>query len=46
MKIDGACHCGEIRYEADVDPEKVALCNRTDCQWLSELDKVPGTETR
>ena len=35
MKIDGACHCGEIRYEADVDPEKVALCNCTDCQTLS-----------
>ena len=35
MRIDGACHCGEIRYEADVDPEKVALCNCTDCQMLS-----------
>ena len=35
MRIDGACHCGEIRYEADVDPEKVALCNCTDCQTLS-----------
>jgi len=35
MKIDGACHCGEIRYEADVDPEKVAICNCTDCQTLS-----------
>jgi len=35
MRIEGACHCGEIRYEADVDPEKVALCNCTDCQTLS-----------
>ena len=35
MRIDGACHCGEIRYEAEVDPEKVALCNCTDCQKLS-----------
>ncbi|MGI9626194.1 MAG: GFA family protein, partial [Longimicrobiales bacterium] len=35
MKIEGACHCGEIRYEAEVDPEKVALCNCTDCQTLS-----------
>ena len=35
MRIDGACHCGEIRYEAEVDPEKVALCNCTDCQMLS-----------
>ena len=23
MKIDGACHCGEIRYEAVIDPEKI-----------------------
>lgn len=35
MRIDGACHCGEIRYEAEVDPEKVAVCNCTDCQTLS-----------
>ena len=35
MKIDGACHCGEITYEAEVDPEKVAICHCTDCQALS-----------
>ena len=35
MKVQGACHCGRIRYEAEVDPEKVALCNCTDCQVLS-----------
>lgn len=35
MKIDGACHCGEITYEAEVDPEKVVVCYCTDCQTLS-----------
>ena len=35
MKIDGQCHCGYIRYEAEIDPEKVAICNCTDCQTLS-----------
>ena len=24
MNVQGACHCGRIRYEAEVDPEKVA----------------------
>jgi hypothetical protein len=35
MKIDGSCHCGAIRYEAEVDPGKVSLCHCTDCQVLS-----------
>lgn len=35
MKIDGGCHCGHITYEAEVDPEKVAICHCTDCQTLS-----------
>jgi len=35
MKIDGRCHCGKITYEAEVDPDKVALCHCTDCQMLS-----------
>ena len=35
MKVEGACHCGEITYEAEVDPAKVTLCNCTDCQMLS-----------
>jgi hypothetical protein len=35
MKIDGRCHCGYITYEAEVDPEKVMICNCTDCQTLS-----------
>jgi hypothetical protein len=35
MKIDGGCHCGFITYEAEADPERVAICNCTDCQNLS-----------
>jgi hypothetical protein len=35
MKIDGACHCGDIRFEADVDPAQVLICHCTDCQTLS-----------
>ena len=35
MKIEGGCHCGEIRYEAEIDPEKVEICHCTDCQTLS-----------
>ena len=35
MKIDGACHCGYITYEAESDPEKVMICHCTDCQTLS-----------
>lgn len=35
MKIDGACHCGKIAYEADVDPALVNICHCTDCQILT-----------
>ena len=35
MKIDGACHCGNITYTAEVDPERAGLCHCTDCQTLS-----------
>ena len=35
MKVDGGCHCGQIRYEAEVDPDKVIICHCTDCQTLS-----------
>jgi hypothetical protein len=35
MKIEGGCHCGKIRYEAEVDPAKVVICHCTDCQTLS-----------
>jgi hypothetical protein len=35
MHIDGGCHCGNIRYEAEIDPEKVIVCHCTDCQAMS-----------
>ncbi len=35
MKIDGKCHCGNITYEAEIDPGKVLICHCTDCQTLS-----------
>jgi hypothetical protein len=35
MKVDGACHCGQVSFEAEVDPAKVIICHCTDCQTLS-----------
>jgi len=35
MKVHGRCHCGAIRYEADVDPARVQVCHCTDCQAFS-----------
>jgi hypothetical protein len=35
MLVDGACHCGAIAFEAEIDPERVRVCHCTDCQKLS-----------
>jgi len=35
MRIDGQCHCGHVRYEAEIDPGRVTVCHCTDCQELS-----------
>src|ERR1700744_2149354 len=35
MKIDGACHCGAVAWEADIDPAKASICHCSDCQTLS-----------
>jgi hypothetical protein len=49
MKVNGACHCGQIRYEAEVDPARVGICNCTDCQVLTgsafrvSVPAEPGT---
>ncbi len=36
MKIEGGCHCGSIRFEAEVDPATVVICHCTDCQTFSD----------
>lgn len=35
MHVDGGCHCGNITYEAEVDPEAVSICHCSDCQHLT-----------
>ena len=35
MKVDGGCHCGNITFVAEIDPEKVRICHCTDCQMLT-----------
>ena len=35
MNIDGSCHCGNISFQAEVDPDQVLICHCTDCQTLS-----------
>ena len=35
MKIEGRCHCGAVRYEAEIDPDQVSICHCTDCQGLT-----------
>jgi hypothetical protein len=35
MKVDGACHCGNVAFEADVDPATARICHCTDCQTMS-----------
>lgn len=34
MHVDGRCLCGEIEYEAEVDPSSASICHCTDCQIL------------
>lgn len=35
MKVEGQCHCGQITFEAEIDPESVGICHCTDCQTLT-----------
>jgi hypothetical protein len=35
MRINGACHCGNVAFEAEVDPATVRICHCTDCQTMS-----------
>jgi hypothetical protein len=46
MKIDGRCHCGEITFEAEVDPDALNICHCTDCQTLSGSACSPVSRER
>jgi len=35
MQVNGACHCGDIAFTAEVRPDKVVLCHCSDCQIMS-----------
>jgi hypothetical protein len=35
MKVSGRCYCGQISFEAEIQPDKVRVCHCTDCQTLS-----------
>ncbi len=35
MLVDGSCHCGAIRFEAEIDPKRVGVCHCADCQTFS-----------
>ncbi len=49
MKVTGGCHCGQITYEAEVDPATIRVCHCTDCQKLTgtafraTIASLPGT---
>jgi len=49
MKIDGGCHCGAIKFEAEADPANASICHCTDCQQLTgtafrtSIRAQPGT---
>jgi hypothetical protein len=32
MMVDGACHCGAITVEGEIDPGEVVICHCGDCQ--------------
>ena len=49
MKVSGRCHCGQISFEAEIDPTQVRICHCTDCQTLTgtafrtTVPSLPGT---
>ena len=35
MKVDASCHCGNVAYDAEINPDRVVICHCTDCQTFS-----------
>ena len=51
MKIDGHCHCGEITFEAEVDPDALNICHYETCMAIPAFadahpSKQPDAEQR
>jgi len=46
MKVEGSCHCGQISYEADINPEYVFICHCSDCQIMSGAPYRAGVPQR
>jgi hypothetical protein len=32
MLVHGRCHCGDVTFEAEANPDRVVICHCTDCQ--------------
>ena len=37
MQINGACLCGNITWQASIDPSLVGVCHCSDCQTVGSL---------
>lgn len=35
MEVHGSCHCGLIKFSAEVDPKLTSICHCNDCQKLT-----------
>ena len=42
MKVDGSCHCGAIRFEADVTPGTIWICHCTDSRRYHSATRRAG----
>jgi hypothetical protein len=46
MHVTGACHCGAITFEAEVDEGRVFACHCTDCQVIASAPFRVGAIVR
>ena len=35
MKIDGQCHCGALKFEAEAESNRFSICHCLDCQTMT-----------
>lgn len=35
MDVKGSCHCGNVEFDARVDPRRIGICHCADCQTFS-----------